>query len=55
MFQKKFNLDLQETGTIIAIPFIVFIFLGPMLGILVDKISQRGLLIVIGFISLFVG
>ena len=37
MFQTKFNLDLQEAGTIIAFPFIVFIFLGPFQGWITDK------------------
>ena len=53
MFQVKFNLEMQETGTIIAIPFIVFIFLAPFLGIMMDKIGNRGNLLIIGFLSLF--
>lgn len=53
LFQKKFNLDLQETGTVIAIPFIVFILLAPMLGLFMDKIGQRCYMMIIGFICLF--
>lgn len=44
---------MQETGTIIAIPFIVFIFLAPFLGIIMDKIGNRGYILIIGFLSLF--
>jgi MFS family permease len=53
MFQIKYNLDLQETGTIIAIPFIVFIFLAPFLGIIMDKIGKRGYILIVGFVALF--
>lgn len=54
MFQLKFNLDLQETGTVIAIPFIVFIFLGPLLGILLDKIGMRCYILIIGYFCVFI-
>ena len=53
MFQMKFNLEIQETGTIIAIPFIVYIFLAPFLGIMMDKIGNRGYILIVGFLSLF--
>eukprot|EP00349_Pseudokeronopsis_sp_Brazil_P006119 CAMPEP_0202958664 /NCGR_PEP_ID=MMETSP1396-20130829/2944_1 /ASSEMBLY_ACC=CAM_ASM_000872 /TAXON_ID= /ORGANISM="Pseudokeronopsis sp., Strain Brazil" /LENGTH=196 /DNA_ID=CAMNT_0049676835 /DNA_START=1195 /DNA_END=1785 /DNA_ORIENTATION=- len=52
MFQAKYNLDIQETGTIIAIPFIVFICLGPVLGILLDNIGMRCYILTIGFLCL---
>ena len=45
---------MQETGTIIAIPFIVFIFLAPIFGIALDKAGNRGYCILIGFFSLFI-
>ena len=54
MFQLKFNLDLQETGTIIAIPFIVYIFLAPMLGLFLDKLGSKGYVLIIGFTCLFI-
>jgi MFS family permease len=49
----KFNLDLQETGTIIAIPFIVFVFLAPMLGLFLDKIGYRCYILILGYSCLF--
>lgn len=52
MFQTKFNLDLQETGTIIAFPFIVFIFLGPFQGWITDKKGYKGYVLIAGFIIL---
>eukprot|EP00347_Sterkiella_histriomuscorum_P010927 403374398 len=53
LFQASYHLEMQETGTIIAIPFIVFIFLAPFLGIMMDKIGNRGYILIIGFVSLF--
>lgn len=53
MFQAKYGLEVQESGSIIAIPFIVFIFLAPFLGIVMDKIGNRGYILIIGFLSLF--
>jgi MFS family permease len=53
MFQTKFNLLFQETGTIIAFPFIVFLFLGPFLGFITDKKGQKGYVLIVGFALLF--
>lgn len=52
MFQIKFNLDLSETSIVIAIPFIVYIFLGPFIGILFDKLGQRCNVLIAGFVCL---
>ena len=52
MFQTKFNLSLQESGTVIAFPDIVFIFTGAFLGFFVDKRGKRGFVLGIGFLML---
>ena len=53
MFQQKFNMNLQESGMIIAFPDIVFILMGGFLGYFVDKKGKRGYLLAFGFIMLF--
>lgn len=37
MFEIKFNLDKQDTSTVIALPFFVFVVVGLLLGLAVDK------------------
>jgi MFS family permease len=54
IFQTKYNLSLEESGTILSFPDIIYIVFGPILGFIIDKKGYKGIILLIGFLLVFI-
>jgi nitrate/nitrite transporter NarK len=54
MLQKRFGFSEAEAGNLFGIPYIISAITSPFLGILIDKIGRRGLMIILSSIILLV-
>jgi len=52
--QTKYNISLSWTGSIIALPYLVFVILAVPLGMYFDKYGNRLTVLIFGFLILMV-